>query len=278
MTPMAEALDWLAVGDVAEERSHDNHPAIGGTAGRLVAHAASLKASTAIVGKVGTDEPADRVRDGLARMRVELRWLRVMSAGKTTIWFGADGPPQQRRVERGADLNLRLDELPPASVKARLTVVSGYSLSVEPSRSAAMGALSGAPARGGRAALLVDAQLLWSTNSRMTRRVLEPALAAADSIALTDADARLLVGLSAGREATRLLAGLGPRIVYLVEADGSVMVREGGRIHRAPAPPSAAARRDRLAGPAAFWVALAQNLPVATALSRSARYAGRGKR
>src|SRR5207302_1316227 len=94
------------------------------------------------------------------------------------------------RVERGADLALRLDELPPLSAAAALVVVSGYSLSVEPARSAALGALTTARARGARAALWLDAQLLRWTNARITRRVPEPAIAAADRVALQEADAR----------------------------------------------------------------------------------------
>lgn len=271
MTPMSGAFDWLAVGDVAEERNAHNQLSIGGTAGRLAAHAAFLKASVALVGKVGEDESGAALREQMARLHIGLEWLHVTPQARTTAWFGADGQAQ-RRVERGADLSLRLDELPSSSVKARLTVVSGYSLSVEPSRSAAMGALAGAAARGGRAALLVDAHLLWSTNARITRRVLEPALAAADSIALTDDDARLLVG-TGGRDALRLLSEMGPRIIYLTEADGSVLVRDGARMHGAPAPSSNPSTRDRLAGPAAFWVALANRAPVTRALEQSTRYA-----
>jgi sugar/nucleoside kinase (ribokinase family) len=272
MTPMSGALDWLAVGDVGEERNGAKHPTVGGAAARLAAHASALKATTALVGKVGGDEAAARLRDQLTRLHVDLRWLRTAPTARTTIWFSDDGGTP-RRVERGADLALRLDEIPPLALKAKLTVVSGYSLSVEPSRSAAMGALTSAAARGGRAALLVEAELLWATNARVTRRILEPALATADSIALSQADAQLLVGTASGRDAARLLSAMGPRIVYLTQADGSVVVRDGGRSHRAPAHESTAPPRDRFAGPAAFWVALAERLPVADALARSVRYA-----
>src|ERR1700682_6146855 len=117
MTPMGGALDWLAVGDVAEERAAASGPGIlGGGAARLAAHAAALGARTALVAKVGSDEPGRRVRDSLERLRVDLRWLREAPGLRTTIWHQPDGDPQLRRVERGADLALRLDELPPMSV------------------------------------------------------------------------------------------------------------------------------------------------------------------
>jgi sugar/nucleoside kinase (ribokinase family) len=192
---------------------------------------------------------------------------------RTTVWHQPDGEPQLRRVERGADLALRLDELPPISVTAALTVVSGYSLSVEPARSAALGALTSAAARGGRSALLLEADLLWWTNARMTRRVLEPALAVVESVALHVADARVLFGAADGREALRLLADMGPRLVYLAEADGGVLLREGARVHHAPADPHEDAPRDRYAGPAAFWVALAQRAAPRKAAADSVRYA-----
>ena len=222
---------------------------------------------------MGSDEAGRRVRDSLERLRVDLRWLRDAPGLRTTIWHQPDGEPQLRRVERGADLSLRLDELPPISVTAALTVVSGYSLSVEPARSAALGALTGAAARGGRSALLLEADLLWWTNARMTRRVLEPALAAVDSVALQAADARVLFGAMDSREALRLLAGMGPRLVYLAEADGSVLLREGGRVHVCPADASEDAPRDRYAGPAAFWVALAHRSAPRKAAADSIRYA-----
>jgi fructokinase len=258
MTPMSGALDWLAVGDVAEERNADNHPQLGGIAARLAACAAALGATTAIVGKVGDDEPGRRVRETLQRLKIDLRWLRTVPRSRTTVWGGVDGQRQRRRIEQGVDLNLRLDELPPSSVRASLTVVSGYSLVAEPARSAAMGALSGAGRRGGRSALLLEAELLWATNARTTRRVLEPALAIADSVALSEADARLLFGPASPRQALKLMADLGPRSVYLIQADGEVIVREGSRVHPV-ATNSRTHSADPLAGPAAFWVGLSQH-------------------
>jgi sugar/nucleoside kinase (ribokinase family) len=272
MTPMSGALDWLAVGDLAEERGTGNHGTVGGGAGRLVAHAAALKASIAVVGKVGDDQAGRHLRDTLSRLNVNLQWLRIAPGVATTVWLGRDGNPAERRVERGADLGLRLDELPPRSLAAALTVVSGYSLSVEPARSAVMGALAGASARGGRSALLLDAALLWSMNARMTRRVLEPALALSDSVALDAADAAVLFGSLAGRQVLRQLAELGPRIIYLTQADGSLLVREGGRVHAFPAGTREKNAGDPTAGPAAFWVALAHRQPVAKAAEASLRY------
>jgi sugar/nucleoside kinase (ribokinase family) len=271
MTPVSAAFDWVAVGDVGESRKGGGQPAIGGGAGRLAAHAAGLNASVALVGKVGDDEPGRRLRQALSGLKIDLRWLQTLPSNPTTLWSGSDDATQERRVERGADLALRLDELPPGWLTARMTVVSGYSLSVEPARSAAMGALSGAAARGGISALLLEAELLWSTNSRVTRRILEAALALSESVALSAADARVLFGPVAFRQALRMMAGLGPRTIYLTEEDGSVLVREGSKVYSCPgagAPPG-----DRLAGPAAFWVGLAHRVPVQRAALESVRYA-----
>ena len=270
---MSGALDWLAVGDVGEERSADDQRILGGGAARLAAHAAALGARTALVAKLGDDEAGRRIHEGLDRLRVDLRWLRRAAGLRTTVWHDPDGGAAVRRVERGADLALRLDELPPVSVSAALTVVSGYSLSVEPARSAALGALTNARARGGRAALLLDAQLLWWTNARMTRRVLEPAIAASDSVALQEADARILFGPIDSRQAVRLLADMGPRLVYLAAPDGSVLLREGGRVIAYPAGSGEAAPRDRYAGAAAFWVGLTKRTAPRKAAADSIRYA-----
>src|SRR5205085_8015168 len=63
MTPMSGGFDWLAVGDVAEERVAASGPGIlGGGAARLTAHAAALRARTALVAKVGADEAGRRDR------------------------------------------------------------------------------------------------------------------------------------------------------------------------------------------------------------------------
>jgi sugar/nucleoside kinase (ribokinase family) len=270
MTPMSGALDWLAVGDVAEERTADGVTILGGGAARLAAHAAALGARTALVAKVGEDDAGRRLRDALERLNVELTWVRTAPGMRTTVWHQPDGKAADRRVDRGADLTLRLDELPPISRTAALIVVSGYTLSVEPARSAALGALATARARKGQAALLLEADLLWWTNARMTRRVLEPAMSAADSVALQASDAQALFGAVDGREALRLIAEMGPRLVYLTQADGSVLLRDGSRVYVVPADERP---RDRYAGPAAFWVGLAQRVAPRTAALDSVRYA-----
>jgi sugar/nucleoside kinase (ribokinase family) len=270
MTPMSGALDWLAVGDVAEERTADGLAILGGGAARLAAHAVALGARTALVAKLGDDDAGRHVRDALERLKVELQWLQTVPGMRTTVWHQPDGQAQDRRVDRGADLALRLDELPPTSLTATLTVVCGYSLSVEPARSAALGALTTARARRGHSALLLEAELLRWTNARMTRRVLEPALGAADSVALQAADAQVLFGPVDGREALRLIAEMGPRLVYLTQADGSVLLRDASRVYACP---SDGVSRDRYAGPAAFWVGLAQKAAPRKAALDSVRYA-----
>ena len=63
MTPMSGALDWLVVGDVAEERSSDSSLILGGGAARLAAHAAALRARVSLVAKMGEDDAGRRVRD-----------------------------------------------------------------------------------------------------------------------------------------------------------------------------------------------------------------------
>src|SRR6202171_1684311 len=170
MTPMSGALDWLACGDVGGGCNLDGLAILGGGAARLAAHAAALGVRAALVAKLGDDDAGRRVRDALERLKVELQWLRIAPGMRTTVWHQPDGQAPDRRVERGADLALRRDELPPLSLSAALTVVSGYSLSVEPARSAALGALTTARARAGHSALLLEADLLWWTTARIASR------------------------------------------------------------------------------------------------------------
>ena len=91
MTPMSGALDWLVVGDVAEERSSDSSLILGGGAARLAAHAAALRARVSLVAKMGEDDAGRRVRDALERLKVDLRWLRSAPATRTTVWHEPDG-------------------------------------------------------------------------------------------------------------------------------------------------------------------------------------------
>src|SRR5207237_10600582 len=100
MTPMSGGFDWLAVGDVAEERVAACGPgSLGGGAARLTAHAAALRARTALVAKVGADEAGPRVRDALVRVKVDLPWFRETPGLQCTVWHQPDGEPGGSRFE-----------------------------------------------------------------------------------------------------------------------------------------------------------------------------------
>lgn len=255
-------LDWFTVGDVGLEVRDDARGGrgaiLGGAAARLAAHGAAQGMKVAIAGKVGDDEMGAQVLQQLRTLGIDLRWFRQSPELRTTVWHEPRDHPESWRLERGADHALRLDELPsPVVARARLTVVSGFSLSVEPARSAAVWALETAQRRGGRSALLLEADRLWSTNARMTRRVLEPALAAADTVALNADDMRALLGpRMTAEEAARSIAQAGPRVVYLEDGEGGVVLYESGRAQALASRPHGAPA-DRFAGPAAFWAGLA---------------------
>lgn len=259
---MPVELDWFTVGDVGlEVRDHaraGRGVILGGAAARLAAHAAALGMRVAIAGKLGDDDAGGQASQQLRALGIDLRWLRRAPGLRTTIWHEPPEHPESWRLERGADQALRLDELPsPTLAGARLTVVSGFSLSVEPARSAAVWALETAERRRGRSALLLEADRLWSTNARVARRVLEPALAAAYSVAMNANDTRALFGPRVtAKEAARSIAEAGPRVVYVEDGEAGAVLYESGRVQplspRADSPPA-----DRFAGPAAFWKGLA---------------------
>src|SRR5438874_10838911 len=102
MTPMSGALDWLAVGDVAEERGTESSAILGGGAARLAAHAAVLRARVALVAEEGEDDSGRRLRDAFERLNADLRWLRTVPAMRTPGWQDPGRLPQRRRRERGA--------------------------------------------------------------------------------------------------------------------------------------------------------------------------------
>jgi sugar/nucleoside kinase (ribokinase family) len=275
MTPMPGAFDWLAVGDLGLEQTAGGVDRIlGGTAGRLAAHGAALGARTALVAKVGDDEAGRRAQEMLRRLKVDVRWVQRTATARTTLFHDDTASPEAWRVDRGADAALRLDEVPtPTAAAARLVVVSGYSLSVEPARAAALGTLLSARSRHGRAALFLQADRLWRSNARMTRRVLEPAIAGAFTVALGLPDLAVLFGAGVEpRAALRQLAALGPRLIYLAGEGGDVWLQEGARVHLSRAT-GGREPRDRYAGPAAFWAELARGTPARKAVAAALRYA-----
>jgi sugar/nucleoside kinase (ribokinase family) len=232
----------------------------------------------AIACKVGDDDAGAQVAQQLRAVGIDLRWLRREPGQRTTIWH-EPREPESRRLERGADQSLRLDELPsPTLASARLTIVSGFSLSVEPARSAAVWALETAERRGGRSALLLEADRLWSTNARMTRRVLEPALAAAYTVALNSDDTRALYGPRVtANEAARSIAQAGPRVVYVEGGEAGAVLYESGRVQALSARADGAPA-DRFAGPAAFWKGLASGTTARKAALTAMEYAASVRR
>ncbi|MDQ6884567.1 MAG: carbohydrate kinase family protein [Candidatus Dormibacteraeota bacterium] len=277
---MSGIFDWLAVGDLGLQSSATNaDPVLGGAAARLALHAAALGAQVALVAKVGDDDPGRRTQELLRRTTIDVRWVHRAAGVRTTAYHDRVGQPTAWRIDRGADATLRLDELPsPSAAPAKLVVVSGYSLCVEPSRSAALGALRTATSRQAAAALFLPAEQLWQTNARMTARLVEPALALAQTLALSQPDAAVLFNASlAPREALRRLSELGPRLIYLAADDGTVWLRDGARAHRCRTT-GVHQPRDRYAGPAAFWVELARGTRPRKAAETAVAYAHGGRR
>lgn len=275
MTPMSGVFDWLAVGDLGLEQTASSADRIlGGSAARLVAHAAARGAHTALVAKVGDDETGRRAQEMLRRLKVDVRWVQRAATSRTTLFHENAGHPQAWRVDRGADAALRLDELPTATAApAKLVVVSGYSLSVEPARAAALGALLTARSRQGRAALFLQADRLWRSNARMARRILEPAIAGAFMLALGLEDLTVLFGPGVEpRDGLSRLAALGPKVIYLAGEGGDVWLQEGRRAHLNQAV-GGHEPRDPYAGPAAFWAELARGTPPRKAVTAALRYA-----
>ena len=276
---MPVELDWLVVGDVGLEVHHDARrrrgAILGGAAARLAAHGAALGMKVAIAGKVGDDDAGAQVARQLHILGIDLRWLLRVPGLRTTVWHETRDRPESRRLERGVDHALRLDEIPPPTLlTARLTVVSGFSLSVEPARSAAVRALETANRRGGRAALLLEADRLWSTNARMTRRVLEPALAASHTVAFNADDVRALFGTRATpKEAARSIAQMGPRLIYVEDGEGGAVLQESSRSQVLVSARPDRAPADRFAGPAAFWTGLARGIAPKKAAMMGIEYA-----
>jgi ribokinase len=125
----------------------------GGQAANVAAWAAELGAAARFIGKTGADEAGALVRGRLAAFGVEILGP-VDGRNGSICSLVAPGGDRSMAADRGAARDLRPDELEPGWLSGCTHLhVSGYALTVEPVRNAALRAAELAREQGARVSL-----------------------------------------------------------------------------------------------------------------------------
>jgi 5-dehydro-2-deoxygluconokinase len=141
---------------------------LGGTATNVSVGAARLGARSAIVTKVGDDTPGAWCIEALRGFGVDTRWVGTATTAPTPVVVAELDPPDSptihfHRTERAPDLQLTPADLPDELVQgARIFWMTGTGLSVDPSRTTTLDALT---RRGRREHTIFDLDwrpMLWS--------------------------------------------------------------------------------------------------------------------
>jgi sugar/nucleoside kinase (ribokinase family) len=151
-------VDLVAVGDVmldvraeagALARGGDVHGRVvvqpGGSAANAAVWAAWAGATAALHGRIGNDVAGRVLRDALAERGVEPHLSIDIEAATGTMLVVIETGERSMVADRGANANLRPEDLP-ATLAGRAVLVSGYLLLQEDSRPTALAALRRAEA------------------------------------------------------------------------------------------------------------------------------------
>jgi sugar/nucleoside kinase (ribokinase family) len=152
------AVDLVCVGDVmldvraeagALRSGGDVHGRVlvqpGGTSANAAVWAASVGASTAVIGAVGDDVPGDLLVAALAERHVATDDVLRRAAPTGTMLVLHEAGERSMVADRGANASLRAADLPSA-LRARAVLVSGYLLLQPPTTDAALAAIARADA------------------------------------------------------------------------------------------------------------------------------------
>ncbi len=220
--------------------------AVGGFAGNIGTGLARLGVETAIVSAVGDDGHGDHVRSALTGEGVDVSLVRTKAGTRTQVAFFEAWPPDRfpvtfYRLPPAPDTLLDSTDLAaPHVIDARLVIVSGALLAVEPARTALIDALARRAARERTASSWTVLDLdwrptLWADPSAYPALIAR-ALAFADVVIGSDEE------FAAARLAPdRAISGDGPapreRIVVLKHGpNGGSLLTPAGRQHVAGIP------------------------------------------
>lgn len=192
----------------------------GGAPANLVVAAARLGASTAFIGKVGTDSFGTFLRNTLIENKVDVSGMVTDMYSRTTLAVVAVDKQGERTFsfyrDPSADVNLRAEEISDEQLKTTKFLHFGsVSLTTDPARTATLHAAKAAKGYG--AVISYDPNYrasLWSDEATAIERMLEP-LAMVDVVKVSDEELPLLTGTEDLEEGSRILADKGIALVLV---------------------------------------------------------------
>ena len=199
----------------------------GGAPANLAVAAARLGASTAFIGKVGTDSYGTFLRNTLIENNVDVSGMITDPVSRTTLAVVALDKTGERTFsfyrDPSADVNLRADEISVEQLKnSKFLHFGSVSLTTDPARSATLYAAETAKKHG--AIISYDPNYrasLWSDEATAVERMLEP-LTMVDVLKFSDEELPLLTGTTDLEKGSQILADKGIAMVLVtLGANGS---------------------------------------------------------
>lgn len=209
----------------------------GGAPANLAVAAARLGASTAFIGKVGTDSFGTFLRNTLIENKVDVSGMVTDTQNRTTLAVVALDKFGERTFsfyrDPSADVNLCADEISEEQLKnTKYLHFGSVSLTTDPARSATLYTAETAKKHG--AIISYDPNYrasLWSDEATAVERMLEP-LGMVDVLKVSDEELPLLTGTEDLEAGSAILAEKGIRLVLVtLGANGSFYRFDGHTGH-----------------------------------------------
>ena len=211
----------------------------GGAPANLAVAASRLGASSAFIGKVGTDSYGTFLRNTLIENNVDVSGMVVDQVNRTTLAVVAVDKTGERTFsfyrDPSADVNLRADEISEEQLKnTRFLHFGSVSLTTDPARTATLYAAETAKKHG--AIISYDPNYrasLWSDEATAIQRMLEP-LPMVDVLKVSDEELPLLTGTEDLAEGSAMLAAKGIRLVLVTLGANGAYYRFGAHTGHIP--------------------------------------------
>lgn len=192
----------------------------GGAPANLAVAAARLGASTAFIGKVGTDSFGTFLRNTLTENRVDVSGMVTDLHSRTTLAVVALDKFGERTFsfyrDPSADVNLRAEEISEDQLKnTKFLHFGSVSLTTDPARGATLYAAETAKKHG--AIISYDPNYrasLWSDEATAVERMLEP-LPMVDVLKVSDEELPLLTGTTDLEAGSKILSDKGIALVLV---------------------------------------------------------------
>lgn len=204
----------------------------GGAPANLAVAASRLGARTAFVGKVGRDAFGNYLRAVLNENHVDTTGLLTDEREHTTLAVVSVDETGERSFtfyrDPSADVNLDAREIPEDLLKnTRVLHFGSVSLTAEPARSATLYAAKKARENGCLVSYDPNYRAsLWESPEEAVREM-KDALPLCDILKISDEELPLLTGTDDPVEGSRMLAGLGIRLIFITLGANGAFFRLG---------------------------------------------------